>query len=192
MLDELISNKYFVIALIIALILVLYLYSRKKSCELEGMKNIDLTPLSTNRNYNNKRVKQCNKNERDNDNDNGQVFNSDRDNNNNNNNNNNNYRVIDRDEKFKTDKNFKKYLRKRLRSKRSNYPRPLNDRPDLSQCQPCICPGGKKGFRLNELDFDDDSDSDDNDDNNNDSKDTDSSESDFMLKMKKRLQGRKN
>lgn len=42
MFDNIVSNKYFVIALVITVIVVLYLYSRKKSCNIEGMQNVDL------------------------------------------------------------------------------------------------------------------------------------------------------
>lgn len=44
--DNLLTNKYFCIAVIIALIVVIYLYSQKKSCDVEGMQNVDLTPLA--------------------------------------------------------------------------------------------------------------------------------------------------
>jgi len=44
--DNLLSNKYFCIAIIIALIIVVYLYSQKKPCEIEGMRHVDLTPLA--------------------------------------------------------------------------------------------------------------------------------------------------
>lgn len=44
MFDNLLTNKYFCIAVLIALIIILYLYSQKKSCDVEGMQNIDLTP----------------------------------------------------------------------------------------------------------------------------------------------------
>lgn len=43
MFDNILSNKYFVIALFIALCVVIYLYYRKKSCDVESM---DLIPLS--------------------------------------------------------------------------------------------------------------------------------------------------
>jgi hypothetical protein len=44
--DNLLTNKYFCIAIIIALLIIVYLYSQKKSCEVEGMQNVDLTPLA--------------------------------------------------------------------------------------------------------------------------------------------------
>lgn len=46
MFDNIISNKYFVIALIIALVVILYLYSQKQSCNVETMKNVDYAPIS--------------------------------------------------------------------------------------------------------------------------------------------------
>lgn len=54
MLTDILTNKYFVIAIIILLLLVLYLYFQKKSCgsdrlegnRLEGMRNVDLTTLA--------------------------------------------------------------------------------------------------------------------------------------------------
>lgn len=46
MFDNLLTNRYFCIAIIIALLIVLYLYSQQKSCGVEGMQNIDLTPLA--------------------------------------------------------------------------------------------------------------------------------------------------
>lgn len=53
MFENLVSNKYLVIALIIALIILLYFYSRKNSCDanlknIEPMQNVDLTPLAQN------------------------------------------------------------------------------------------------------------------------------------------------
>ena len=44
MFEELLSNRYFTIALIIALALFVYMYSQKEPCE--GMRNVDLTPLA--------------------------------------------------------------------------------------------------------------------------------------------------
>jgi len=44
--DNLLTNKYFCIAVIIALLVVIYLYSRKNSCSTEGMQDVDLTPLA--------------------------------------------------------------------------------------------------------------------------------------------------
>uniref|UniRef100_A0A6C0LU39 Uncharacterized protein n=1 Tax=viral metagenome TaxID=1070528 RepID=A0A6C0LU39_9ZZZZ len=48
MFDNLLTNKYFCIAILIALILALYFYSQKDSCKIEGMSTtgINLTTLS--------------------------------------------------------------------------------------------------------------------------------------------------
>lgn len=42
------TNKYFVLALILAIIVLVYLYFRKKTCSIEGMQNVDLSTLSQN------------------------------------------------------------------------------------------------------------------------------------------------
>jgi hypothetical protein len=44
--DNVFFNKYLVIALIIILVVVIYLYYQKKSCDVEGMNNVDLTTLA--------------------------------------------------------------------------------------------------------------------------------------------------
>jgi hypothetical protein len=44
--DRLLTNKYFCIAILIALAVVLFLYSQKDSCNVEPMQNLNLTPLS--------------------------------------------------------------------------------------------------------------------------------------------------
>jgi hypothetical protein len=44
--DNLLTNKYFCIAVLIALGVLLYLYSQKDSCSMEPMQNLNLTPLS--------------------------------------------------------------------------------------------------------------------------------------------------
>lgn len=46
MLDNLLTNKYLMIALILILVYVLFIYSQKRSCGVEGMENMDLTPLA--------------------------------------------------------------------------------------------------------------------------------------------------
>ena len=145
-----IDNKYVIIALIIALIVVLYLYSQKKSCDVEGMKNIDLTPLSQ---------ELVEKPWEDNRTDNvidGKYKSV----------NNNFDKFADQHTKKKTGRNntlkrrdeiFQEYVkydgydtvipenisqkRKIMPINSNEVPKPLDDRPDLSQCQPCICPG---------------------------------------------------
>lgn len=46
MFDNILTNRYLMIALIIALIVVLFMYIQKGSCNTEGMDNVDLTPLA--------------------------------------------------------------------------------------------------------------------------------------------------
>lgn len=45
MFGDLIANKYFIIALVIALLLVLYMYYQKKMCDLEDTKKLNLSYL---------------------------------------------------------------------------------------------------------------------------------------------------
>lgn len=146
MFEELLSNRYFTIALIIALALFVYMYTQKETCE--GMRNVDLTPLAqeltekpwVNRSTgDHKRV--------------GNAFD----------------RVADKyvklklkkngydytdflqrsDERFveydregfdTTDEDARKPMKKLSKSKpKTSIPMPLDDHPELSQCQPCKC-----------------------------------------------------
>lgn len=148
--DNLLTNKYFCIAIIIAFIVVLYLYSRKKSCEVEGMQNVDLTPLA-------QELTQPPWTDRYDGDDHRHV-------------NNKFDRFADAYTKRKlkkegysytdflkrSDDTYRKYVdmegydsmmpednkpsRRRLRLNPDEAPKPLDDRPDLSQCQPCRCP----------------------------------------------------
>jgi hypothetical protein len=43
--DSLLTNRYFCIAILIALCVVIYLYSQSDYCSIEGMQNVDLTPI---------------------------------------------------------------------------------------------------------------------------------------------------
>lgn len=43
--DSLLTNRYFCIAILIALCVVIYLYSQSDYCSIEGMQNVDLTPV---------------------------------------------------------------------------------------------------------------------------------------------------
>ena len=161
MFDNIVSNKYFIIALVIALIVVIYLYSQKKSCDVEGMSNLNLTSLS-------QEITEKPWTEDDSDGKYKSVNKLDK--------------YADRNTKKKTGKNgnflrrkdevYDQYMkydgyeimipenvrqrRKRSSTNYNNIPRPLDDRQDLSQCQPCICP--------QDDDDDDDYDDDDNDD----------------------------
>jgi hypothetical protein len=148
MFDNVISNKYFIIALIIALIVVLYLYSQKKSCNVEGMKNVDLSSLS----------QEIAENPWTNDANDGKYKSV----------NNKFDRYADHNTKKKTGQNnflkrkdevyqdyvaydgYEELIPENIRQKRktmsmpinsNEVPKPLDKRPDLSQCQPCICPG---------------------------------------------------
>jgi len=112
MFDDIVSNKYLIIALIIALIVVLYLYYRKKSCAVEGMKNLDLAPVGSSYEL-----------------DYGQIP----------------------DKKMKRKK--KKYIKQKNELSDSDdssteSPKPLDPRPDLGNCVPCVCPGDK-GYKRN-------------------------------------------
>ena len=46
MADSIFVNKYFVIALLIILLIFVYLYVKKSSCQVEGMQNVDLTSMT--------------------------------------------------------------------------------------------------------------------------------------------------
>ena len=120
--ENFLTNKYFVIALIIALIVLLYLYSRKRSCAIEGMKNLNLVGQ-----FNGKESLSVN-----------------------NINNNNKPKYNDNKYSKENNQNYGTYLEfggdgynrisNRRKSTINNIPQPLDMRPDLSQCQPCICP----------------------------------------------------
>lgn len=141
MFDDLVSNKYFIIALIIALLVVLYLYSQKESCSVEGMQNIDFTPLSheliekpwTDKN-NGLKYKSVNN-----------AFDTHADKK-------TKQKIGGSNFLKRKDETYEKYMEQQDNdpvninqkpkkiAKNPNVPQPLNDRPDLSQCQPCICP----------------------------------------------------
>lgn len=168
--DNLLSNKYFCIAIIIALIIVVYLYSQKKSCDVEGMRHLDLTPLAqelTEHPWTN-RVDESNNKEYNN------QFDEFADEYTNLKLTKNGYRP--QNYLKRSDVAYEKYIenerytphvpntyrfnryqqhsvpiRSRSASTRSRRPRqnldeyddipkPLDRRPDLSQCQPCVCP----------------------------------------------------
>ncbi len=167
MFDNIASNKYLIIVLIIIIIILLFLYSRKRSCRVEGMKNVDLTihdditehPWAddyddsefksinnkTDKFYQNKNRNGPHLRSRD------QIY-KEYDGHNKSshitNHTSNKTRQVKKPSKIKSNK---------INSNWNQWPKPLDDRPDLSQCQPCICPG--------DLDSDnDDSDSESNSD----------------------------
>jgi hypothetical protein len=150
MFDNLLQNKYFCIAIIIALIVAIYMYSQKKSCDVEGMQNVDLTttaqeltetPWTTRPGGDNHKV------------------------------------VGDRFDRFadafvknklkrngysytdflkRSDQEYIDYVsqegyrplgrdkgnarQRKFLSQEDDVPRPLDSHPELSQCQPCRCP----------------------------------------------------
>lgn len=139
MFDNIASNKYLIIALLIALIVVLYLYNQKKSCDVEGMSNISFdsgapelteTPWTDDENNDGKY----------------KLVNNSFD------------RYADQYVQKKTgrgnflkrkDEMFNQYdkdddvpaLKKQTRRKNMNRsPKPVNDRQDLEKYQSCICP----------------------------------------------------
>lgn len=123
--DGILSNKYFVIALIIALVVVIYLYVQKRSCKFEGMRNIDLSSEMIERPWAEDddihgRYKSVNRR-----------------------NYRNSYRkkILDKDELY--EKYSEKYDDNDKKVRKSRLPKPMDDRPDLSQCQ-CVCKRRKK------------------------------------------------
>lgn len=138
MFEDLLSNRYFTIALIIALALFVYMYTQKETCE--GMRNVDLTPLAqelTEKPWVNRSAgdhKRVNN-----------AFD----------------RVADRYVKLKLKKNgydytdflarsderFEEYERETFENtkpkRKSTIPMPLDSHPELSQCQPCKCASDK-------------------------------------------------
>ncbi len=146
--DKILTNKYFCIAILIALAVVIYLYSQNKSCDIEGMQNVDLTPLaqeltsgpwtdepgsSTYGRVGTKFDKYADKFSKANLKRRGYKFtnfllSSDAD-----------YLGYVSDSSGSdtlADTSAKSNRRRTNRSSR-RIPRPFNDRPDLSQCQPC-------------------------------------------------------
>lgn len=98
--------KYLIIALVIALIIVLYLYFQKKSYKFEGMNNI---PWTDNKSQYSKINMPSNE------------------------------RKKELQEKYMKDDLTDNVDHSKLKKTYKNIPQPMDDRPDLSQCQPCIC-----------------------------------------------------
>jgi hypothetical protein len=133
MADNLLTNKYFCLALLSLLIIVVYLYVQQKSCDVETMRNVDLTPLAqeiseepwaNNRNgsqYHNvggkfdKYADAYTKNKLK---ENGYSYTN----------------FLGR-----SDDSFRKYMQKEGYGSLENMPLPLDTHPELSQCQPCNC-----------------------------------------------------
>lgn len=162
--DNLLTNKYFCIAILIALIVLIYLYTQKKSCSIEKMDNLEFTQVNAPVGApSNPLVGAAfdRRNSFDDDSDSeSDEFGDDIDDH-------NNYpdSIADQLAKYRAvrlgqNRKFKKnpsYVARGMRGVRgvsgmsdmsgmsgmsgvSGVPRPLDDRPDLSQCQPCICP----------------------------------------------------
>lgn len=131
-LDDLLRNKYFCIAILIALVVLLYLYSQKQSCDIEPMSNIgiDFSTLSpeltenpwTESGDDHKQV--------------GNKFDIMADN--------RTRSKLKSDghlyRKFlkRTDQNYEQYGREDF-GYNAPVPKPLDTHPELSQCQPCRC-----------------------------------------------------
>lgn len=150
MLDNLLQNKYFCIAIILALGWTVYMYSKKNSCDVEEMRNLDLTPTaqeltetawttkrgaSDYKEVNNKFDKFADEFTKK------KLLK-------------NGYKVTD----FlkRSDDKFIEYSEREGFKSESDIPRPHDSRPDLSQCQPCNC----KTDKLMAIDSDSDSESD--------------------------------
>lgn len=119
--DTIFTNKYFVIALMIAFIILLYLYSQTRSCTIENAKNSNSREKFTKfTKVNNPLMEKTDspaKTQAD------------------------NKIVMNDDDNFYTLMEFggDNYGRGNKRKSIINgIPQPLDMRPDLSQCQPCI------------------------------------------------------
>lgn len=156
MLDGLLTNKYFVIALIIALIVIIFLYNRKRTCTIEGMQNIGTI---SSKNIDEKAWEE---------NPYGGKYKLIEKNDNKTSKKRNKYDLIDDDDEINLE--FVKYRRInnpvndrsrdsiKKRKKMSNsyqrrLPAPIDDRPDLMQCKPCICPGDSSDSSDSEFDY---------------------------------------
>lgn len=132
--ETLLTNKYFCVAVLVALVVMVYLYINQTDyCSVEGLQNVNLTPLGQ------ELVKDPGTN-RVND-----KFDREAD------------AYVKNKHKIKNflpraDVSYRKYmessdeidstpihLKHRKKSSHSFYPQPLDTRPDLSQCQPCKC-----------------------------------------------------
>jgi len=147
MFEKLLTNKYFCVAIIVALIVVLFLYSQKKSCDVEGMQNVDLTPLGqelaeapwTTDKGGRKHKSVGNKFDKYADLYNILKLKK------------HGYSYTDflkrADDSYRTyveNENYSPLDEDHLTGKRrpplDDIPRPIDTHPELSQCQPCICP----------------------------------------------------
>lgn len=140
--------KYLIIALIIALLVMVYLYLTKKTYKTEGMNNIEhpwAEPGETqyrsvnrtnrpNKNYVKRKDELYDRYVRGNDSINHDLDKID--------NEKINYKKTNENnvgEKISPKSKDIIDIRRDLNENKFNIPQPLDDRPDLSQCQPCIC-----------------------------------------------------
>lgn len=141
--DTLFTNKYFCLAMLVAFGVVAFLYMQKENCNIEGMRNVDLSVLApelTESPWTSRT-----------DGDDHKIVNNKFD------------KLADKYVQAKlkhhgysvtkplsrSDVSFGKYMQENYGSlkgkkKKSSVPQPLDTRPDLSQCQPCKCPSFDK------------------------------------------------
>jgi len=137
--EKFLTNKYFCLAILIALVVMVFLYSQKTdSCRVEGMQGVDLSMLAP----------ELTENPWTDNNEGGNYkyvgdkfdFNADA-----------TVKANLTKEGYKytnfagrLDQDYEKYVAMnpiRQRNQETNIPLPMDTRPDLSQCQPCRCDG---------------------------------------------------
>lgn len=114
-----VTNEYFVLGLVVIIAYLVYQCNAKKSCDIEGMRNIDFMPIEQafsekpwfekyyNKKLNKKKSKKSKKKSK----------------------------FLER-----SDERYERYSGDSSdESEESESPKPLDTRPDLSQCQPCKC-----------------------------------------------------
>jgi len=117
---NILTNKYFVVALVIFVILLLYLYFTKKSCNVESMANLQLPSGDDESHDMHDSAKICAKNKTS--------------------------KNIKQSKLVNQSKNVKQSkLTNPIKSPTLNFtnPEPYDTRPELAACQPCICPKNK-------------------------------------------------
>lgn len=117
MFDKLVCNKYFVIALIVIIIVLLFLYLRKKSCGVEKMENVDLT---LHKSGVEDAVNDVTKYRAD------------------------NKDIKPKDEVYQKYLDFDKHEEPKPKQQKKLKLRPIDNRPDLGNCAPCICPNDRR------------------------------------------------
>lgn len=120
MFEDLVCNKYFVIALIAIIIILLFLYIRKRSCGFEGMENIDAQNLDIENAWDGNNVSKYRRKHH------------------------LNYGLQSKDEVYRQYMNFNKGNNGNTPKKMKYTAKPIDNRPDLGNCvpcEPCVCPG---------------------------------------------------